>query len=312
MIARLFELARAGETTLAQHRFAILLITVSSIAFSFSGLLLREIQAANVWQINFYRSIAQTLVVFVLIAAVNRGALLQLVGRVGRYGVLAALLQGILPICFIVSMSNTTVANTLFVISAVPVITALLAWVLLGERVRPSTRVAIAVAMAGIAVMMAEGMAVGSLFGNAMALATALLFSIFAVIVRAHRAVNMLPTIGLGSIVTCVICFAVTGHDLTVSLHDLVLCLIWGAVIAGLFGNILFIAAARHLAAAEVTLLMLTEFVLGPVWVWLFVNEVPTAYTLLGGAVVLSAVTGRALADLRRGARRPPPPKPLP
>ena len=66
----------------------------------------------------------------------------------------------------------------------------------------------------------------------------------------------------------------------------------------------LFVVASRHLAAAEVTLLMLTEFVLGPVWVWLVIAEVPSSYTLLGGAIVLSAVAGRAIVDMRRRSGR--------
>ena len=68
--------------------------------------------------------------------------------------------------------------------------------------------------------------------------------------------------------------------------------------------NALFIAASRHLVAAELTLFMLLEFALGPVWVWIFINEVPTEWTIIGGVIVISAVILRALFELRRDLRR--------
>jgi len=58
--------------------------------------------------------------------------------------------------------------------------------------------------------------------------------------------------------------------------------------------------ASRHIAAAEVTLFMLLEFALGPIWVWLFVNEVPSQWTLLGGALVIAAIVARSLLELRQ------------
>ncbi len=71
-----------------------------------------------------------------------------------------------------------------------------------------------------------------------------------------------------------------------------------GGLLAGI-GNALFIAASRHLAAAELTLFMLLEFALGPIWVWIFINEVPTAFTVTGGGIVILAVTLRALLELQ-------------
>jgi drug/metabolite transporter (DMT)-like permease len=114
----------------------------------------------------------------------------------------------------------------------------------------------------------------------------------------------MLPTLVLGGILTCLISFTATWHDPFINLHDLLLCFVWGALISGLLGNWLFIMAARHLAVAEATLIMLTEFVLAPVWVWWFVDEVPSRYTLIGGVLVLGAVAARALKDLFEASPR--------
>ena len=84
--------------------------------------------------------------------------------------------------------------------------------------------------------------------------------------------------------------------------YSLLLCLFWGGCLSG-FVNWTFIIASRHLATAEVTLLMLIEFALGPVWVWLFVDEVPSRWTLIGGSVIIAAVAVRAILELMNKSR---------
>ena len=83
---------------------------------------------------------------------------------------------------------------------------------------------------------------------------------------------------------TCKAC-----EPFTTTITDLLLCFTLGGLVAG-FSNAIFIIASRHLLAAELTFFMLLEFTLGPIWVWIFINEVPTQWTILGGSVVISAV----------------------
>ncbi len=155
----------------------------------------------------------------------------------------------------------------------------------------------------GIGVMMLDGLGGGSLYGNLMAFLTALCFSGFAVVVRRHRGVDMLPTLMISGLLIIPIAVVVRWGDLAISVHDVMLCFLLGGVLSGI-GNALFIAASRYLAAAELTLFMLLEFALGPVWVWIFVNEVPTGMTIVGGTVVILAVTARALFELQASKAR--------
>ena len=109
----------------------------------------------------------------------------------------------------------------------------------------------------------------------------------------------MLPSTIIGGITAPVVAAFVSGGDLAVSAGDLAICLVWGGVVTTI-GHVLIIFGTRHVAGAELTLLLLVEFILGPVWVWLAFGEVPGPLTLTGGAVVLAAVAGRALTDLHR------------
>jgi len=293
----------ALEQAPPRRLFAMTLMVVSSIVISFGGLVLRNIEHADPWQINVYRALAIFGVVsLILFFQHGRGTLAQ-VRKIGRPGVLGGLLLALAGITFLQALTHTTVANTLFTMGAIPFITAALARIFLRESLRRATLVTMLIAAVGIAVMVGGGIGLGSGYGNAMALVTACGFAGFAVIVRRNRRVDMLPTILVSSSAICLVSVAVRFDDLGITLEDLLLCLLWGGGLSGL-ANWMFIVASRHLVAAEVTLFMLLEFSLGPLWVWLFAGEVPSEWTLFGGLLVIAAVALRAGLELRDSGRR--------
>ncbi|MEM6623841.1 MAG: DMT family transporter [Pseudomonadota bacterium] len=294
-----------------RRAFAMVLMVISSVAISFGGLILRNIEDADVWQINFYRSLALVAVVLTIMMFRYRTQTVYKVRQIGRPGLLAGALLAGAGICFLQAITNTTVANTLFTLSAIPFISALFAWLFLRESVQRSTLLTMITAALGVGVMMAEGIGSGSFYGNGMALLTALLFSSYAILVRRHRAIDMLPALMVSGMLIVALSALLRWDDLGISTNDLLLCILLGGGLSGM-ANALFIAASRHLVAAELTLFMLLEFALGPIWVWIFIKEVPTQWTVLGGVIVIVAVILRALfqlqtdeARLRRGRNSP-------
>jgi drug/metabolite transporter (DMT)-like permease len=286
----------------SRHGYAMLLMVIGSIAISFGGLVQRNIEVANPWQINVYRSLGMLVAIALIIAIQNRGSIVSTVLGVGRFGLLAGVLLSVAGICFIQALTHTTIANALFVLGAIPFFAALLARIFLGERLRNATLVTMLFAGFGLVLMVLNGISVGSGFGNLMALATALCFASYAVVVRYRRRIEMLPALLISSLLIIGISFTVIGGDLDIPLNDVLLSLFWGGCLSG-FVNWMFIIASRHLATAEVTLIMLLEFALGPIWVWLFIDEVPTRWTLIGGAVVITAVAVRAILELMHKSR---------
>lgn len=291
------KLRQPDLTTPRDRALAMGMMVFSSIQISFGGTALRSIEEADVWQINFYRSIAFFVAIALIMTYRYRGQTFQKVRAVGWHGVTGGAMLCLAGICFLQSITNTTVANTLFMLSAIPFFTALLAYLILRERLRPTTVITMVVASFGITVMMVEGLGLGSFYGNGMGLLTALFFSGFAIIVRSKRDVDMMPALLASAGFLIVICSIVKTGDLAISTHDMLLCFLIGGVLSGT-GNALFIAASRHLAAAELTLFMLLEFALGPIWVWLFIGEVPTEWTIVGGGIVILAVMIRAVCEL--------------
>lgn len=289
------------------HARAVLLMVGSSSIMSFGGLIVRSMQEADAWQVNLHRAYAAFLGVLLILVLRYRRTTFQQVRGIGRSGLLGGALLAMAGICFLQAITTTTVANTLFILSAIPFFSALLARIILGERLRPVTLLAMSVAACGIAVMVSAGLSAGVGYGNAMALATALFFAAYAVIVRRKRHVDMYPVALVSTLGIMLVAAIARVGNWAIPWHDIVLCFFWGSVITGL-AHWMFIAASRHLVAAELTLFMLLEFSLGPVWVWLFVAESPTRGTILGGSIVIAAVAAWALLQMQRRIRVEQPP----
>jgi len=280
-----------------RHGYAMLIMMAGSVAISFGGLVQRNIEVADAWQTIFYRSLGMLIAIAVIVAFRYRGQVLSTVTGVGRMGLLGGALLSVAGITFVQGLTHTTIANALFILGAIPFFAALFARIFLGEKLRHTTMFTMLGAASGLGIMVVQGINVGSGFGNAMALITAVSFALYAIIVRYKRQTEMLPVMLISSALVIVITLLIKAGDMAIPLRDILLCLFWGGCLSG-FVNSAFIFASRHLAAAEVTLIMLLEFALGPVWVWMFIGETPSFWTVLGGSLIIFAVALRAIFEL--------------
>lgn len=284
-----------------QRGTAMSIMVGEAVLVSFAGLIFRSMEHANIWQISFYRGLVLIGTISLILFLQYHKKIFSHIFRIGAPGFIAGTLMAVAQLCYIESMTHTTIANTVFTMSAIPFITAALARIFLKEKLRPATMFTMAVAALGIYIMIAEGLKIGSLYGILMAAAAAFSFSCFAVIVRQHRGINMLPVLLISGLVNSIVGLILLDNNFTISTNDLMLCILWGALIQSL-GFYLFILAAQSLVAAELTLFMLLEFSLGPIWVWLGVGETPTLDTLIGGTLVLFSVSLLTFNELRGDA----------
>ncbi len=285
------------------HRYkGVFLVLTAGLFWSFAGLAVRLIEQANEWSILFHRS--TTLAVFLLtyIFIFRRGNVKRTFQRSGPLAVCAGLVLGVAFCCWIFSLTHTTVANALFLLSTSAFIAAILGWFILKERVFPSTWFFILIATAGVGVMVFDGFQTGTLFGSIMGLGAATGFAMFAVLIRKGRSNDLITAVFwagfFGATISGTI-ILVTGQSYSIILNDWLLCAAMGVFQVGL-GIIIFIHGAKYLPAAEITLLSLTEVVLGPFWVWLAIREVPGALTVIGGAIVLGAIGAQAIRTILR------------
>ena len=194
------------------YRQGVILVVIAGVCWSTIGLGIRLIEVANVWQILFYRSLALAPYLLLVITVRSRGNPLSVIRKTGPAGVVG----GLALVCAfaggIYAVQSTTVANAMFLFASAPFITALLGWIILRESVRKATWVAMAVAMAGISVMVWGGISVGRMNGNLAALFSALGFAVFTIALRWRKLEDMMPTVFLGGIfaiiVSGVVCYA--------------------------------------------------------------------------------------------------------
>ena len=278
--------------------YAIILMLVGSSVISFSGLVIRGIQEADTWQINFYRSLAFAISIIIFLILKRRKTAFKRVKFFNVQIIFAASLLALAGITFLQAITNTTVAATTFTLSSIPFLTAVMARLFLGEQIRKSTTLTIGFGALGVSLMFFQGLGSSAYFGNIMAFLCALAFSAYAIVVRRNRGQNMFPALILSNLIIIIIVLLIRKGDLFIPWEDLILCFILGGILSALV-NTLFVIAAKYLLAAELTLFMLLEFTLGPIWVWLFVNEIPSGWTIVGGTIVLLAVFFKSAIELR-------------
>ncbi len=281
------------------------LVVLAGLIWSTQGLIIRQIDSTSTWAILFWRSAGTLPVLFLFITLSSRGRPFASLRKAGIAGVIGGLGLVFAFAGSIYSMQATTIANAVFLFSASPFFAAILGWLILGERVRQATWAAIALAVAGMFIMVREGLSAGALDGNIAALTSALGFAAFTIALRWHRLEDMLPAILLGAAFSMVVAAGVQGvegQSLMLSPRDIAISMALGGGIVGL-GLSMYTLGSRVIPAAELTLLSQIEVLMSPVWVWLFLDEKATAGTFLGGAVLTAAVVFNGLVGARAMAR---------
>jgi len=284
----------------AVARHGRLLVGAAAMCWSTGGLIARLVDT-DPWTTVFWRGIfcAAFLVAVTALREGRRtpGVFLGM----GLPGLVMAACFATASTCFIMALHRTAVANVLIIQSLSPFMAGLLGWLWMGERVAGRTWAAMGVALLGSAVMVSRYFytetVAGSIGGDLLAFTVALAFAAATVILRRNRHIQMLPAAALSAVLAS-LATAFAAQPGTAGASDLLLLALFGSGQLGL-GMILFTAGARRIPVAEAALIGVLESVLGPVWVWLALGENPGAPSLVGGAVVLAALAGHTLADLR-------------
>lgn len=280
-----------------QRYFGWTLVALSAVAWSTAGFFTRLIEE-DVWTILFWRGVFGGLALALMVAVRSRGEVIKTYGGLGGIGLLLALVSGLGMIAFLSSLRLTTVADVYVIYATVPFITAGVAWLILRERTSWIVLAASALAVAGVVVTLSGASYGGSLFGQFVALLMTLTMALMTVILRWKRDIPVLPALGLSAWVAAFIAFWFC-DPFDVAASDLALLALFGLTQSAL-GLMLFGLGSRMIPAAEATLITALDVPLAPLWVWLAFGEVPSPYTLAGGAIVLAAVFGHITIELRR------------
>ena len=288
-------------------KHAVLLILSGGTFMSFVGLYMRLLSQADGFQILFFRSLSLCLIVLMVCCLRRKVTPLMFLKSIDKNDFLIGSSLSLAFVCYVFAMLYTTVASTLLILSATPFIAAIIGWLWINERPRSITWIAMAFAMVGIYFMVRSGYQLGNSFGNLLALLSGFWFALMLVMARHVRKNDILGGTFVGGAI-CIFIGAIMalifGTGLKVTTQDLLIILGMGAFGIGI-GITLVTWGASHVPAAEVSILVLIESVLGPVWPWLFLNEAMTLSEILGGTLVLGSVVVFAIFSIRTETNSP-------
>ena len=262
------------------------------VFWSLAGVVVKSLEQATEWQINFYRCLSLTLFVAAVTLIRYRRSTLTVLRMGGLKTFMSgALLSGAM-LCNVVALKYTTVAVAVFVMAAAPILAALLVRLFLGEEVRARVWISIVLAILGIGIMVGGRLQIGDTMGVAVAILGIVFFGVYAVSLRVGKNVDMTPAVFYGGAIGTAVSFSIsigTGVGLAIPWIEAMWCTLLGVVQLGL-GSLLFALAAQGVPAVQLTLFALGEPLLAPLWVWLMLDDLPTMTTLIGGAVLFAAL----------------------
>ena len=265
-----------------------ILLLFGGFCLSWGGLIIRSFEQATVWQILFLRSFFFLIALIIFLFTIYKRNTIKIIEESGLPGLIGGFILSFSFVAFVVAMSNTTVANVVFIISTQTMFLAIFGFFYLKEKVSLTGALSIFLAMSGIVIMVGDSISSGSLFGNLVALAIPINFAILVMIIRKNKNLDMVPAIFYSGIFSLIYGFFLT-ESFQFTKHDLLMGFLLGVPQLAL-SFICITIGSRSVNSATVGLLMLMETLCAPIWVWLFLSEIPPLSVFIGGTVIIIAI----------------------
>jgi DME family drug/metabolite transporter len=269
------------------------LCLMGAFFLSWGGLLIREWEGGDIWQILFWRALFFSITLSSFLYFVYKKDALFIIKKSGFPGIIGGIAMAIGFTAYVFAMSETSVANVLFIISTQTIWLALFGYLFLKEKISFKTFLSIVLAMIGVAVMIGGSLNIGSFRGNLFALFVPINFAFLVLLIRKYSNLDLIPALFYGGITITIVAFF-KSETIFISQHNLLIGFLLGTF-QHAFGFICIVIAARSTPAVVVGLLMLTETLLGPFWVWIFLNEIPPLSVFIGGSIIILAVIFKSL-----------------
>ena len=270
-----------------------LLITAATLA-SFNGVFIRALGDMTDWQIVFWRHLLLGLILCLGLTLSYRSGVISAFKKIGRLGIIGALAFGLSLLFMTMALHNSPIADVMFTLASIPILTALIAWVTLRERIQKVTWIAMIGAAIGVALMVVGHLTGGSMKGTGLSVGCAITVSIFAVILRWGRDLNMIPMFAVGSLIAAAIALPFSFNGPSLSGKNIGILFLWAGLVCPIYYS-LFVVASRHIRAGELMLVVPLETILSVLLAWLVLAEIPSTNSLLGGILVVTAVGGMAI-----------------
>ena len=269
---------------------AVMFITPDSLFIRLSNL--------DTWGLVFYRGIIPFFTVFFGMLLIYKLNFFKILFNSGFHGIIYIATFSITNITFVVSIQNTNVANTLVMIATAPMLSAILGAIFLKEPPDRKTFISIIITFIAIVYIFFDSLKVGNFYGDILGFITALGLAVGAITIRSAKTKNLVPAAVVGKLFVAsfalffIESFTLIDKDLFIVPLMCILCVAIPFVLVTI--------APRFIPAAEVNLFFLLETIIGPIWVWVIINEQPSVETLQGGAIIITTIAIHSFLKLRK------------
>jgi len=265
-----------------------ILILFGGFCLSWGGFIVRSFETSNAWEILLLRSFFFFLCISTFLFLIYKKNVATTIKKSGLPALLGGFVMSFSFIAFVFAMMNTSVANVVFIISTQTMFLAIFGFFYLKEKVSLIGFISIVLAMSGIIVMIGDSIFSGTLFGNLVALTIPISFSILVMVIRKHSNLDLVPAIWYASIFSFIYSIAMV-ESFNFTTNDIFMGFLLGVPQLG-FGFICITIGSKTTRSVTIGLLMLTETTFAPLWVWLFLNEIPPLSVFIGGMIIIFAI----------------------
>ena len=265
-----------------------ILCLLGGFFLSWGGLIIRSFETNDMWQILLIRSLFFVITIIIFLVLSYKKNTIEIIKRSGFPAIIAGLFLSLSFVAYIAAMSLTTVANVVFIISTQTIFLAIFGYLFLKEKISLKGFFAIVLALFGMIVMVGNSINQGTLLGNIISFAIPINFTILVMIIRKNPKLDMIPAIFYSGIFSGIYGLFLAS-SFSFSINDITMGFLLGVPQLA-FGFICVTIGTKTTKSVTVGLLMLLETIFAPIWVWIFLNEVPPLSVFFGGAIIISAV----------------------
>ncbi len=276
----------------------IVITALGVLIMSFESLFIK-LTSISPFTFSFYLGIFMFLSMLVTLFIKQRDIIREVTKTSFYIFLLCGTLMGSANIFFIWAIKSTTAANVVLIIGTGALFTSFFSYLFYKERIRINVLIASFFMIIGLLIIFNDKIGLGSLKGNLLALLCTMNFSLSFVFMSKYTKINRMALTAMTGISLAVIAYLVS-DTISIDLYNLMVVAVMGLIITP-FSRVLILNGTKFINPSEVSLLMIIETVMAPIWVWMILKEVPSSYTFIGGTIILLTLIVNSIYVMKKG-----------